>query len=222
MKKVLIYCLAILGSAISSWAHAQESESKRSLTFSGTVLSKYVFSALFVATDEPVLQMSASYDLTKACSADVFGSHGFATSIGREVDLGFSCRFDVTDTVKTEFTASRYIFFGDANDITAIEGKVTFGAVDVTASSYIVDGSAEDAQRIELGYTTQPVEKLSLRALVLYEQGFDTYDIVVGGIEASYPLNEQWSLSISGYAPISKDRSDTREAQFVVGLSFKF
>jgi hypothetical protein len=131
------------------------------------------------------------------------------------------CRFDVATDVQVEVSALRYVL-GGMTDISTFEGKVVYGAGDLTVTQYIVDGAEVDATKVEVGYTIEPAKKLSVRGVLVYENGFGLPDIYVGGAEASYELDDHWSLTLAGYAPIHRDVGDTRSFEAVFGLMFNY
>lgn len=195
------------------------------VSFGGTVVSKYIFSDLYVQTDSPTAQVWASVDTNiigiKGCSVDLFASHGFTTTVGREFDVGASCRFDLAKDVNVELSASRYIL-GGASDITTLVAKVSHGPVAASVTQYIVDGSEPDATKVELGLTVEPAKRLSLRGVFTYEHGFGLPDIYVGGVEANYAVTDHWALTFSGYAPLHLAAGDPRSSEVAVGVQFNF
>ncbi len=200
-------------------------EKKSPISFGGTVVSKYIFSDLYVQTDSPTAQMWASVDThiigLDGCSLDLFAAHGLKTKVGREVDVGASCRFDIAKDVNVELSGSRYIL-GGATDIITLVAKVSHGPVDGSVTQYVVDGNEPDATKVEVGYEVEPVKNLSLRGVLAYEHGFGLADIYVGGVEASYAIDNHWSFTVSGYAPIYRSAGDPRSSEVAVGVQFNF
>lgn len=210
--------------AVSSTSSTSE-EDEPVVSGGGTVVSKYAFSDLFVQTNSPTAQVWASLDTRiigiNGCSVDLFASRGITTKVGREVDVGASCRFDVAENVNVELSGSRYIL-GGATDITTLVAKVSHGPVDASVTQYLVDGPEQDATKFEIGYTIEPVENWSLRAVAAYETGFELPDIVTAGAEISYRLNDALSLTFAGYVPLHRGAGDPRSAVATVGVQFSF
>jgi hypothetical protein len=200
-------------------------EDESPISVGGTVVSQYTFSDLYVQIDSPTVQGWASVDTgvigIDGCSVDFFAAHGLTTTAAREVDLGASCRFDLSESVTAEVSASRYVLWG-MTDIITLEGRLTSGAADVLVTQYIVDGAESDATKVEVGYTVAPTTELSVRGVLVYEHGFGLSDIYVGGAEASYAVSDHWSLTAAGYAPIYRAAGDPRSAQVVVGVMFNY
>lgn len=191
----------------------------------GAVDSQYIFSDLHVQNDKPTAKLWASIDTAgiglKGCSVDLFGAHGLTSKVGREIDIGGSCHFDLSKDVKADVSVSRYIL-GGATDITTLKGKVSYGPADITVTQYIVDGAEPDATKVELGYTKTVTETLSLRGVLVYEHGFGLHDIVVGGMECNLKVAPNFYLTGAVYAPVSKHKKDYRETQASVGTTFTF
>ena len=186
-----------------------------------TVKNIYIFSDLYVQTDAPVVQGWVSLNVSDTCSLDVFASHGVSTPVGREVDVGASCRFDIAKDLHASVTASRYLL-GGSPDIIYLQATVAYGPVDFSVNHYVVDGPNQPATRVEVGYTMKPNKKLSVRGLVAYEHGFDLPDILVGGVEASYAITESLSFDGVVYAKLHEGAGGTRNTRGVVGLTYNF
>lgn len=208
--------------ASASGAEEPVAEEDDSISGGIAVVDKYGFSDLFVQTDGPTAQAWLSIPVGfGGCSVELFASHGLDTRTGREVDIGGACAFNVAEDVEVSLTASRYIL-GGATDITMLEGKVTVGQFDAALIHYVVDGAEENATKFELGYTLGVTDRFSLRAVGVYETGFDLPDIVVGGVEARYALGGGFALTANAYAPLHRGAGDPRSAQVFLGVSFDF
>jgi hypothetical protein len=199
----------------------ESSDSEGSISGGVTLVNQYGFSDLFVQTEGPTVQGWISVPVAGGCSLELFASHGLETRVGRELDIGGACAFNVSENVEVNLSASRYIL-GGATDITTLEGQVKVGPVDAVVTQYVVDGNEPDATKFELGFTIEPTDRLSLRFVGVYEHGFGLPDIVVGGVEARYALGGNFALTANAYAPISRRAGDPREAQVFLGISFDF
>lgn len=187
----------------------------QSLSGQIAVHSSYIDDDGLVFTDEPVVQAGVSVDISDNCSLDAWGSLGFNTKTGGELDLGGSCRFSSGDT-KIEVSASRYILRG-TSDITALAVTVKHGPVDVGIEKYLWENNP-DATRINVGYSIEPIDKFTLRPALIYQSGFGEKNVFGAGISASYALNDKLSLKAMVTTPFKGDRS----TQASVGISFKF
>lgn len=152
--------LFVLLAALPGAAHAQ--------AISGDVglYSRYVDEDLFVFTNEPVVQASAYLDVSDRCSIDAWGSHGIATKVGAELDLGASCRFSLADTTEREVAVARNFLQGTP-DLTAVTASIQRGAFDLTVSHYLWDRNP-DATRVVAGITLKANEAFNLRPHVVY------------------------------------------------------
>lgn len=219
MRTFVHFSLLALAATTATSAYAEEATPL--VTGGVTVKNIYVFSDLYVQTDAPVVQGWASLNVSDKCSLDVFASHGLDTSVGREVDIGASCRFDIAKDVHASVTASRYLL-GGSPDIMYLQATVAYGPVDLAVEHYIVDGPNQPATRVKVAYTIKPAKKLSVRALVAYEHGFDLPDILVGGAEASYAITDHVSFDAVVYAKLHEGAGGTRNTRGVVGLTYNF
>lgn len=184
------------------------------------VYSSYLDDDLFVYTEQPVVQAGVYLDVTENCSLDVWGSHGFSTKAGGELDLGGSCRFNIDKKTEVEVVASRVLLHG-TDDITELSVGVTHGPIDVTVSRYFWDNNP-DATRVVAGYTIEATEQFSLRPMVVFETGFGEDDIFAGGLRVEYALTDNLSLVGLALTPIKKGVDDTRGTQASIGLRFNF
>ena len=190
--------------------------------FSGglAVKSQYVLGDLLVGTDKPVVQGWASFKLGEQCSLEVWGSHGFSTQAGAELDGGGKCHAKIGDKTEVELSVLRYVLHG-TSDMTDVTTMLRHGPLDVKVSRYLWDNNP-DATQFEVGYTLEPSEHISVRGLVTYETGFGLPDIVVGGAEVSYALTKRLSLIGAIYAPLYQGSGYQRSTQAVLGLEFNF
>jgi hypothetical protein len=189
-------------------------------TFSGDVSinSQYVDRDLFVLTDVPVVQASLNAKISDGCQLEAWGTQAFSKEMGGELDLGGSCSFDLGSLKAT--VSAKQLLLHDSGDITELTVTLTKGPVDLTVGRYIWEN--QDATRIELGYTIEPVKKVTLRPAVVYETGFDAPDIVVGSLDLSYALNDKLSLTASVLTPLHKGADDERKTLFSFSITQSF
>lgn len=206
------YVNYILGAVV---VFAPAAAKAQSISGEIAIHSQYLDDDLLPLTDEPVIQAGLYLDVGDHCSLDVWGNHGFNTSMGGELDLGGSCRFSSGDT-EIEISANRYILRG-TSDITAVSISATHGPFDVTVNQYLWDNNP-DATRITAGYSFEPIDKFTLRPSLVYQTGFGERDVFGGGITGTYAISDQLSLIGTVLTPFKGDRS----TQAGVGISFKF
>ena len=182
--------------------------------------SAYVLDDAIVATDDLVIQGWASVNVTDECSLDAWGSKGLGTDVGDEIDLGASCRFDVTNDTKLKVSVNRYLLLGGVPDMTALEAVVSHGPVDIGIAQYIWDGGLPDATRIQVGYNAELATRLSARAEVTYETGFGLRDTLVLGADVRYSVTDNVSVFATGYLPVYE--SGANGPKLLGGISFSF
>lgn len=179
------------------------------------IYSQYLDDDLLPLTPDPVVQAGVSVDISQHCSADAWVNLGINTRVGRELDLGASCRFDIDET-QIEVVASRYLLQAES-DITELSVSATQGSADVTVSYYAWDDHP-DAVRVTVGYTIEATDKLLLRPAAVYQTGFGDSDVIGAGLYANYRLTDNLEVVGMALAPIKGDR----HPQVSLGLKFSF
>ena len=188
----------------------------QSLSGEVEIHSQYLDEDGFVYTDEPVIQAGLYLEVAEGFTLEAWGSHGFTTKEGAELDLGVSYTTDVGEAEVT-VSANRYLLQGP--DITALEAKAVYGPVDVIVSYYAWDHNP-DAIRVVTGYTFNLSESTEVRPLLVYETGFGEPDIFGAGLSAIYGLTDNLSLVGTVIAPINSGSGRTIQA--AAGISFGF
>lgn len=188
-------------------------------TISGEISlrNQYVDRDLFVQNNKPTVQGGVYLDIDDHCSLDAWGAGG---KTGSELDLGASCRFDLSEKTQLEVWAYRDFLQG-FDDITETMVKVRHGGFDISVTQYFWDKNP-DATRTEIGYTIEPMQKLEVRPAAVYQTGFGESDIVVGALDITYALNDNVSLSASIFSPLHKGAGDSRKSQVSVGINYTF
>ena len=184
------------------------------------IYSQFADRDVFVQADKPVVQGLISLGINEHCSTDVWFSYGITTKVGGEIDLGASCRFNISENTEIELLAYRDVLSG-LPDVTETGIKVTHGRLDLTVTQYFWDKNP-DATRAEIGYTIQATEKLELHPAVVYETGFGEADVVVGALDLSYALSDKLSLKGSIFVPVYKGTDGYQKAQALIGISCSF
>lgn len=189
--------------------------SAQSLSGEIGVFNQYLDDDLLPLTDKPVVQAGLYIDVSENCSLDVWGSHGFNTSMGGEGNAGISCRIK-SGEMEVEVAANR-LFLRGLSDITALSISATRGPIKVEVEQYLWDNNP-DATRITAGYNIDVTEKFSLRPSLVYQTGFGERDVFGGGASASYAITKNLSIVGTLLTPFSGDRT----TQGSVGLNFTF
>ena len=182
--------------------------------------SSYTLDDGTVATDGPVVQGWASVNVTDSCSLDAWGSKGLDRKVGDEIDLGVKCRFNLGQDFKAEVVVSRYLLLGGVPDMTEVTVGLSRGPIDFSVGHYFWSQGLQGATRVQFGYNAELAPKLSARAEVTYETGFDLRDTVLVGADLRYSVNDKLSVFATGYVPVKK--SGANGEKVVVGVSFSF
>ena len=218
MRSIVPLLLAAGAALVSTSALAEETSPL--ITGGIDLKSGYVLDDALVSTDGPVLQGFISVNVTDKCSLDAWGSKGLDRTVGDEIDLGASCRFDLGQDFKAEVVVSRYLLLGGVPDMTEVTVGLSKGPVDLSVGHYFWSGGLQSATRVQFGYNTELAAKLSARAEVTYETGFDLKDTIVLGADLKYAITDKLSLGVTGYAPVIK--SGGNDYKVVASLSMSF
>ncbi len=151
--KVLVAGLAALAVVVCGPARAQH------LSGEIGIYSKYLDYDLFVLTDEPVVQAGLNAQVSEACTLFAWGSHGVATRVGGELDLGAVCGIAVGETT-VSFMALQSILRG-MRDSTMLSVRLARGNLDLNVEQYLWAGNP-DGTRIYGGYRVSPVNGVSV------------------------------------------------------------
>lgn len=208
------------GFIVTAPAYAQEADGGPEISVGGTIVSRYVFSDLYVQIDSPTAKIWASIPIGETpCSVDLFAAQAVSgQSFGSEVDIGASCTIELAEGIEATALVSRYVLTG-ITDITTFEASVAAGDFDLSVTQYIVDGPEVDATKIEAGYTLSS-GRVSLRPLLVAEYGFGLPDIYVGGVEGHVDVGGGFSMDGAFYTPLERDRTDPRQTEWYAGLSW--
>ena len=218
MRKFVLLVMAVAAAITATSAYAEEGPPL--VTGSIDFKSSHTLDDGFVQTDGPVLQGSLSFRLGDTCSLDAWGSKGLDRTVGDEIDLGASCRFDLGQDFKAEVVVSRYLLLGGVPDMTEVTVGLSKGPGDLSVGHYFWSGGLQSATRVQFGYNTELAAKLSARAEVTYETGFDLKDTIVLGADLKYAITDKLSLGVTGYAPVIK--SGGNDYKVVASLSMSF
>ena len=203
----------------------EKGESASVISGGGSIVSRYAFSDRYVQIDSPTAQAYASLDLGAVglanVSADAFVAHGLSTARNWEFDLGFTLHdIKIASGVVGEISVAQYVL-ANLHDITTIEAKVVQGSVDLSVTHYVVHREP-DATKFEVGYSFTPIDRLTLRPLLVFEHGFGLTDQLVGGGEASYSLGGGFALNSAVYTALYEKSQDPRGTVFTFGIGFNF
>lgn len=181
-----------------------------------SVQSSYIDGDLLPLTSRPSFQAGIYVDVSSTCSLDAWGSRGFTTSEGSELDIGLSCRYNFGKDTQIEISVYRD-FLAGFSDMTEVSAHVTHGNFDIKTTQFMWDNNP-DATRTTAGYNFHMNEKLTLRPTLVYQHGFDEADVAAAGLTTILAINDSLSLSASVYTPFAGDRN----TEAVVGLTFAF
>lgn len=182
--------------------------------------NKYLDYDVLVLTDEPVVQAALYAQISDECTFMAWGSHGVATRVGGELDVGPMCEFEVADKTKISVYGMRS-FLRDFQDSWTVSAGISHGPAALTVERYYWDNNP-NGWRMYGSYTLRPTGQLTFQPLLVYETGLGLPDIVAGGANAEYALTPELSLVAMGLAPLHEGKGDFRKAQLLVGTRLTF
>lgn len=105
--------------------------------------------------------------------------------------------------------------------MTAVSLNLKNGAIDASVSQYFWDKNP-DATQVQVGYSTQLIDRLNTRVLATYETGFGLSDIGIVGAELDYSLTDTLSVGFKGLVPVKKGEKDDQGTEVIFSLSYTF
>lgn len=211
MLRFVLGCLATLAIFPSGPARAD------ALSAEVGLYSRYLDYDLFALTAEPVIQGGLFLQASEACQILAWGSHGLATSVGGELDVGAYCGTDIAGTTVT--VGALRSFLRGLPDATTLSFGLARGGFDLTAEQYFW---VKDGTRIYGGYTWQASGRLKVHPMAAYETGLGLTDILAAGASAELELEKGVSLVALGLMPIVKADDDFRSSELMVGMRYRF
>lgn len=219
MKNILISAASFVVLACATPSLAQTvvtdpptSKFKVSGGFEG--YDKYLFDDLYVAEKGFVFQPMVRVTHSSGVYLDGWASVGLESNDGNEFDATVGYKKGPVEVLVAYFAIP-------GPDMVATKAILTVGNLGLHAEHYTY--KPENGWRVSADYNVQVSKKFSVQPTILYERGIGLPDIVIGGVNLSYDVNDRTSVNLTGLVAIDKAKNDPRRgAEFSVGLGYHF